>query len=113
MLKDTEIFCGALVKLTEGYAILIEEAGIPFTYSEDDEDTVLVRQRWLIEWAAVERCGMLMVSERLTQASLQGKRTHRNIEFDPGNNWEKYVDIEEDRPKEPYDKQFDDFNGIF
>lgn len=64
----------------EGYALLIEEDGESFTYSE--KHNIYKSQRWLIEWVDLADYPDIKTKHdmRMTQASMQGRRCHRVLD---------------------------------
>lgn len=77
----------------EGYAFLVEVAGDPLSFSEEDSEEIYHLQRWLIEWCPIGSIETSLSRELLwTQRCLVGKRTHRKITFKVADSWEEYVE---------------------
>lgn len=92
--KDGEIIPIYLSDKLEGYAFLVESAGEPLSFSEENSEGIYHRQRWLIEWCPIETIETPLSRELLwTQRCLAGKRTHRKIIFKVADSWEEYVEI--------------------
>lgn len=96
-LNEEDIIDGNIVPIylggeLEGYAFLLEPAGDPLSFSEEDEDKIYHSQRWLIEWCPIENIEVSLSRELLwTQRALKGMRTHRKICFKVADNWEEYL----------------------
>lgn len=120
-LKEKDVFPGAIVRIEinekfDGYALLLQPAGEVLTKINNDDSTVTVCQRWLVEFVeAGDKDKWPVVSEWFTQTSQAKVKTHRHVCYDSERSWESY-----DRKYGPlrervYDnsKPDDNFEGEF
>lgn len=129
ILEEDDVYKGSIVPIymnneLEGYAVLIKADGRKQSFMEqggDEEDSslVYVRQRWLIEWAAVDDIKETMDKGTFwNQRMLSGKRTHRNISWVGALSWEEYSYIHGGLKEKKYyergtDRPLDDSNLLF
>ena len=74
----------------EAFGKLIKREGDITSFIHEDDKKVCVQERWLVEWVGMDQIKKKDIkdADHFTQRLLQGKRTHRRVQYIISKTWE-------------------------